>query len=153
MSKEYIHYGHSSFDPNLFCEIRNDWAWTKPHGGLWASPLEARLGWADWCSREDHGVEKLEECFRFTLTDDAKVLHIYNAKQLDELPQQNQDHWKWVCLDFEKLRADGWDAVEVHMSEETSPITDYIFGRGLFWHLYGWDCDSILIMNSEVIVV
>ncbi|MFR3519297.1 MAG: hypothetical protein ACLTT4_12785 [Coprobacillus cateniformis] len=44
-------------------------------------------------------------------------------------------------LDFEELKRQ-YDAIEVNISN------DY----GLYWKLYGWDCDSILVMNSDVVV-
>ena len=38
----YIHYGSKQFDISKFEPIRN-W-WNKPHGGLWASPVNAEYG-------------------------------------------------------------------------------------------------------------
>ena len=43
--------------------------------------------------------------------------------------------------DFEKMLADGWDAIEFRLSEDSE----------LYWALYGWDCDSILVMNPDVV--
>lgn len=48
-----------------------------------------------------------------------------------------------VLGSFEKLLDDGWDAVELHLSEDRS------YG-GFMEGLY---CDSILVMNPDVIVV
>ena len=76
----------------------------------------------------------------FELAEGAKVLHLREPKDLTALPIVEPAITTWWCLDFEQLRKDGWDAVEVEI------------GR-LYWQLYGWDCDSILIMNPEVIVV
>ena len=150
MSKKYIHYGHTEFRRDLFCEINNRLMFSKPWGGLWASPVDAEFGWIDWCEREDFCKYRVSECFEFILSDTAKVLHIYGVEQLDDLPRQDECLASWVCLDFEQLLSDGWDAVELHLSEETSYGG---FMNGLYWSLYGWDCDSILIMNPEVIVV
>ena len=47
----------------------------------------------------------------------------------------------WVLLDFEKL-AETYDAVEVNISSDFN----------LYYQLYGWDCDSIVIMNPDIIV-
>ena len=43
--------------------------------------------------------------------------------------------------DFEKLVSDGVDAIEFFISDDNK----------LYWDLYGWDCDSILIMNPNII--
>ena len=45
-----------------------------------------------------------------------------------------------IFLDFEKLSKE-YDAIEVNISE----------CRDLYYSLCGWDCDSILIMNSDII--
>lgn len=153
MGKEYIHYGHSEFRPELFREIKNRYAFVKPLGGLWASPVDAKLGWKEWCTDENFCVGRLLDSFTFKLSENSNILHIRSVHDLESLPRQKGLVMKpsWVALDFEKLLADGWDAVELHLSEESRDS----FGMfdGLYWELYGWDCDSILIMNPDVIEV
>lgn len=46
-----------------------------------------------------------------------------------------------IYLDFEKLRELGIDAIELHLIENPE----------LYWTLYTWDCDSVLVMNPDVI--
>lgn len=152
MGKKYIHYGHSEFRPELFREIKNRYAFVKPSGGLWASPVDAELGWKQWCIREEFRVDRLLDSFTFELSENSKILHIRSVHDLESLPRQQNLVMtpSWVALDFEKLLADGWDAVELHLSEERQDERGWF--DGLYWELYGWDCDSILIMNSEVIV-
>ena len=65
MGKEYIHYGHSEFRPELFREIKNRYAFVKPLGGLWASPVDAKLGWKEWCTDENFCVGRLLDSFTF----------------------------------------------------------------------------------------
>ena len=48
----------------------------------------------------------------------------------------------WVCLDFEQLLKNGIDAVQLSL---------FIGNYELYYKLYGWDCDSILIMNPDII--
>lgn len=50
--------------------------------------------------------------------------------------------------DFEKAYYLGIDAIELHLSEDESP--DGM--NGLYWLLYGWDCDSILILNPKIVI-
>lgn len=149
-NKKYIHYGHTQFRRDLFCGIKNRVMFSKPWGGLWASPVDAKNGWIDWCEQEHFRWCDLSNSFEFTLSDKAKVLHIYGVEQLENLPRLDESLAMWVCLDFEQLLADGYDAVELHLSEEKNLGGGFM--DGLYWSLYGWDCDSILVMNPEVIV-
>lgn len=144
MSRKYIHYGHKSFDRNRFRPIRNRRAFTKPDGGLWASPVNAEFGWKDWCEGNSFRECNLNNSFVFTLTPEARVLYIETTAVLDDLPQVKDEFSlpDWCQLDFEKLLEMGYDAVEMNLSSD---------GR-LYWSLYGWDCDSIVILNPDVIV-
>lgn len=144
---EYIHYGNTKYDPDLFCPIRN--SFVKPTGGMWTSAVGAGYGWKDW--NESSQFRECDEAnsFRFTLREDANVLHIYNVDDLAELPR-NEEYKGFsssYLLDFEKLLEQGVDAIELHLSEEK----EHECMEGLYWKLYGWDCDSILIMNKDII--
>ena len=143
---KYIHYGHTEFDPELFMRPHNERMFTKPYGGLWGSRIDAKCSWKHWCECEHFRDCCEDNSFTFTLTEDANVLHICSVVDLQDLPKVDSksfDYTDWCCLDFERLLAYGVDAVELHLSE------DY----RLYWSMYGWDCDSILIMNPEVVVV
>lgn len=62
-----------------------------------------------------------------------------------KLPDQKTD-LSFTCLktvDFEKLIEDGVDAIEFNISNDWD----------LYMALYGWDCDSTLILNPDVIEV
>lgn len=140
----YIHYGNKSFDKNKFDEIKNI-MFVKPLGGLWASRLTATFGWKQWCEAQRFCLDKYNEnnCFKFKLKENAKVLTITKKEQLEKLLKQNLPvdyNSLFVVLDFEKL-AKQYDAIEVLLTEDNR----------LYWDLYGWDCDSILIMNKDVI--
>ena len=149
--KQYIHYGSAQLhkiDP-----IRNHQLSVKPKGGLWASPVDSEFGWADFCRSEDICTESLAESFSFWLTENAKILHIYSGEQLDKLPkakltpdlEETLGKVSWITLDFEALEKQ-YDGIELHLSDEESD-------DGLFFELYGWDCDCILIFHDDVIEV
>lgn len=139
----YVHYGDKNFDKNKFDEIKNR-MFVKPFGGLWASRMTATFCWKKWCESQRFRLDKYNEnnCFEFKLKENAKVLVITESEQLKNLPQQNIEGLSniFVCLDFEKL-AEQYDAIEVLISEDYRLDDD----------LYGWDCDSILIMNKDVV--
>lgn len=141
--RKFVHYGHREFDKNMFEKISNSpYFRTKPEGGLWASDVEAKYGWKDWCKAENFRDCTGDNSFKFVLTDDARVLSINLVNDLEELPQV-EDGFSistWVTLDFEKL-SKMYDVIEVNISNDWD----------LYFSLYGWDCDSIVVMNPEVI--
>jgi hypothetical protein len=143
---EYVHYGTLAFDRSKYRPVKNHrYPWAKPDGGFWASPIGAKKGWKDWCEQEQFVDCKEENSFKFRIKESANVLHIRDRADLLKVPQFPPD-WEGdmnVKPDFEKLMEDGVDAIELHLSED---------GR-LYWALYGWDCDSILIMNSDIILI
>ena len=149
MNKEYIHYGHTNFDKALFTPISNNPTRNKPGGGLWASPKDAAKGWEQWNISEGFSVCRKENSFSFTLSEEANVIHIKSMDDISLLPLQDSDISKVMkrigilCIDYEALIDAGYDAVELHISEGAP---------GLVNALYGWDCDSIVILNPEIVV-
>lgn len=154
MSKIYIHYGSDEFNPEKFKPIKNKLMSTKPEGGLWASPIDSPQNWKNWCETEKFHLEKLQKSFTLQLRPNAKVLYINYAERLDLLPKQKPlvglEHFdNWDCLDFEKI-AKKYDAIELSLSQETTRGQEY--WKSLSYKLYGWDCDSILILNPKCIM-
>lgn len=146
---KYIHYGSKRFDISRFHYVKNEPYFCKPvpGTGFWASPVNAAFGWIDWCDGEDFKHYAPDDFFTFSLTDTANVFHIRSADDIDKLPRQDND-FSMVCIDFEKVCQNGIDAIELHLSDDPSK-GDY--SRSLYYMLYGWDCDSILIMNPDII--
>lgn len=141
MNEIYIHYGHKSFDNKLFDEIKNERAWVKPIGGLWASNINAKYGWKNWCEEQRFRKCSIDNSFKFKLKEDTKILKIDNSDILKKLPIVNAPfRTSWINLDFEKIK-EKYDAIEVLISAD----------HQLYWDLYGWDCDSLLVLNKEVI--
>ena len=138
----YIHYGDDRFhDPR---PIKNREYFTKPCGGLWASRKYGESTWKDWCFSEDFRVDTFDRSFEFTLKDDARVLELSDVDQFDNLPilskEENGRCGPTYFLNFEEL-AKQYDAIEV---------TNI---GNLYFTLYGWDCNSILIMNPDIVEV
>lgn len=141
---KYVHFGHKQFLKQNFKKVKN-YGWVKPEGGLWASSTEAEFGWKQWCKDQEFRECPEDNAFYFKLAAGAKVVHIRSLEDLKELPEDNTAKFKMsdmICPDFEKMRDTGIDAIELHLSE------DY----RLYWALYGWDCDSILIMNPDIVM-
>lgn len=139
LSETYIHYGHRWFEKDLYTQIRNRKYFAKPFGGLWASNVNSKFGWKDWCKVEEFRDCDKENSFSFTLSDNAKILRIKSIRDIENLPIVDRKS-SWICLDFEQLSKD-YDVIEANISNSDE----------LYFALYGWDCDSILVMNPDVI--
>lgn len=140
---KYIHYGSRSFDSAKFMQPVNRPGFNKPYGGIWASPVGAKYGWKEWNKENYYSECKEENSFTFSLRENANILHIRSKEDFDLLSRQENDFGftTIIPVDYEKMVVDGWDAIELHLSDNWD----------LYFDLYGWDCDSILILNKEVI--
>lgn len=146
LNKEFIHYGHICFRKRLFEPVANyEYYFTKPIGGLWGSPIDG-FGFKVWCEIE--GYEKpdhyFDRWFKFKLTDDAKifVLDGNDIEEIKHIPSIVNNHpnidIKEYFIDF-KEASKKYDAI-------------FLANEALYHYLlYGWDCDSILIMNPDVV--
>lgn len=137
---KYIHYGHKHFDINLFCPISNRELFTKPFGGLCASRIGAEYGWKEWNDDEHFRECNEENSFTFQLSNTARILTINSSDDLKKLTKTYRGFFIPCYLDFERL-SQKYDAIEANISSD----------RRLYLDLYGWDCDSILVMNPDVI--
>jgi hypothetical protein len=146
----YIHYGATKYEPEKFKPIKNTPLMSKPVGGLWGFPKDAVRSRKDWCEVNEYNVESLENSFQFTLTENANILYLNSAVDLQGLPVVKHELVPismWVCLDFEKLAADGMDAIQVNISGDmTANHTEKLYRK-----LCGWDYDSIVVLNKTVI--
>ena len=145
--KKYIHYGSEKFHREYFCKIGNMLSSVKPNGGLWACDVDSENSWKDFCDRSSFRKCEEKNSFTFSLSNDARILTINSLEDMECLQKIKHDtelcfcNLSWICLDFEKI-AEDYDVLEVNISH------DY----RLYYKLYGWDCDSILVMNPDVIV-
>ena len=141
---DYIHYSGEPFNISKFKPVVNRPFWVKPDGGLWASPINSDNNWYTWCRNNMYKPEKLIYSIEFDLSPDAKVLKIHNNDDLTKfLDIYNKSIKKYYTYpDFEQMVKDGYDAIEVLIN------TDVIYFK-----LYGWDCDTLLVFNPDVIVI
>jgi hypothetical protein len=154
-STKYIHYGNDHFDRDLFQPIKNDCIpWNKPmsHTGLWASPVNSDNSWREFVmySYTDR-IPSLEKSFIFSLKENSKVLRIHNNTDLMESFKNPFITWT-ACgslhsalgglkIDYEGLIKQGYDAIEVYIADEET-----------YFGFYGWDCDSLLVLNPDCII-
>lgn len=146
----YIHYGHEAFNPDDFVEISNG-GWIKPKtGGLWASPVNAERGWKEWCEDECFRECTEDNSFKFTMRDSSRIFYIDSKEALEAFAKRyasSKHDWMHCFMvtnvDFEQMIRDGWDALEISLSDYWE----------LYHALYGWDCDSIVVLNKDAVLV
>lgn len=164
MDKEiYRHYGNKQFVRPYFTPVTNRYWGNKPHGGLYACPTkDVDIGWDEWSKGNDFMTDRLEKHFDFTLKDGAKVLVIKDLKDLDKLPRIDMGDKNLIdtyCItdmnadiDFEKLSKE-YDAMMVWMYRSTDIPEEDSFMNGIYYKLYGWDVDTLLVFNPNIIDV
>lgn len=142
-----IHYGSKCFDITKFDEIANIPTRNKPKGGLWTSPIDSNYGWKDWCVDGNFVDCSKDASFEITLEENASILVINDILDLEEFNWIIDKEWNWLNgIDFEELKT-RYDAV--HLTESGNWNTRGYEEK----NLYGWDCESILILNKNVIMV
>jgi len=147
----FVHYGHDHFEKNRFMIPKNRPGFNKPSGGLWASPEDAPYGWKEWNESEEYAPCEETNCFRFHLSENARVLVIDSVekakKMLKSAPLSAEMLFLerigmgYILPDFERLAKD-YDAILYLQSSD----------RRLYNAMYGWDCDSILILAPDVVM-
>jgi hypothetical protein len=136
-----IHYGSDYFDSGKFNEVFNRIGFCKPRGGLWASPCVTEFGWEDFCIARNYMIHKLSSRFAFRLKRGTRVYRINSYNDLLKLPLLD------TYPDFERLKQN-YDVIWLTYKglEETDHYTYLI-------NLYGWDCESLLILNKNCIKI
>lgn len=149
----FIHYGHRCFDKERFVPIQNRECWNKPSGGLWASPVDSEYGWRVWCEESNFAECEEENSFTFSIKPEANIYFIRTVEAANNLPRAESEYSigrimpetafsTIMGIDFEAMVKDGVDAIVYEQSACPQ----------LYWKLYGWDCDSILVMNPDIVV-
>ena len=134
-----ITYGKgNSFSVRKFVPVSN--YHFKPKGGLWASPVKSSFGWKDWCKAEGFGDLSSHFVFQFS----GNVLKIDSLKDALEMP--------WCSfIDIPSLEYPDYDGMvhlgidAIHITAKGERETRFIFPK----NLYGWDCESVLVMNPN----
>lgn len=146
IKNEFITYGLGKFDKSKFDSIKNA-DFVKPRGGLWSSPVNSDWGWKDWCESEGFREERLSNWFKFKLNEDSNIFVIDSLHDLNELYKivKAVTYYGDIFPDFEEL-SELFDGML---------LTDIGQSATRFTHpgLYGWDCESLLVFNPEVIEV
>ncbi len=142
-----VHHGRKKYDPKKFkpvCDEGPSSMINKPsQGGLWTSPVGSERSWADWCRGNDFCVDGLKYSFKVRFS--GCLLVVDSVKDLEK--------FQWVPLYpgsmvltplFEPLLKD-YDAI--YLTDNGEVATRFSKAR----NLYGWDCETVLVLNKESI--
>jgi hypothetical protein len=136
-----IHYGNKLYDKTKVKPIKN--AWVKPEGGLWTSPVWSDHSWKNWCEDSDFRNNSEELSFKLKFKD-SKILVIDSENDVLDLPNVKHDLQDILTFfDFEAIQKD-YDAIWL---TEPGEHKTRLCGRRT--SLYGWDCESVLILNPD----
>ena len=177
----YIHYGSTEYNPELikpldYHEPGRISSLVKPpfYSGLWGSPVDSDNSWKSWNDSSEYSECDDSNAFRFKVKDGFKILMIDSEESAISLIEnyfmqnryvrsilrENIDilQAKQSCIealrcsdpfstcemdgiDFMKMQSDGYSGMEISLTEYPK----------LYWLLYGWDCDSIVVWNPDAI--
>lgn len=138
---ELIHYGASQYKPELFESISDRVYRNKPHGGLWTSPIGSEWGWKDWSEQNDYG--DLSEHFVVKFT--GSMITIDSYKDMLEMPWVSHSGRDFIS--FQSYCPGYFEYDAIHLTEKGEEETRLSYPKDL----YGWDCETVLILNPESI--
>lgn len=143
----FISYGTDAFDINKFRKpifnsnrvlINN-----KPVGGLWASPIDAKYGWVDFCDCNAFHLKTLAKHFLFQLKPNSKIYVIDNyddLKKISTIP----DSLGEMCINWKLLQ----DYDGIFVTDNGRKLRQVKGIKGLD----AWDVASICIFNPNIII-
>ena len=137
---ELRHYGNNRFIKERFKPIADIPFRKKPSGGLWTSPVDSNYGWIDWNEMENFA----DVSTYFDITFRGEVFEINSVEDMNKLPWI-ESNGTWF-ISFEPLVFMGYDAI--HLTDKGQEDTRLTYPKSL----YGWDCETVLIMNELSII-
>lgn len=158
--KVYITYGFVIEDPKKI--VTNlDECINKPKKALWGSPVDAEFGWRDWCESEQwiprngRDYEDFEDyftkSFKWTLKEGSNILTINKVEDINDIYRvglMRLNKYGSVVLDFYRILDAGYSAVEL-----TDGDIGHIFVNRLESSFNSWDCESIVVLNPDKVVL
>lgn len=129
------------FDISKITPISNHKYGCKTWGGLYTSPVNARKKWRHHLAQAyDLDFDTIPYIV-LDIRDDARILEVHSYHDLLKLPLI--PYFGWIGQpDWEKALQD-YDAL--HITYEERGFEDVV--------TFGWDCDTIVIKNPNIIIL
>lgn len=144
----FVHYGADHYDVSRFKTVQNS-EWAKPkHGtGYWMSPIDSEFGWKDWCKAEDFRECREGNSVRLKFREGSKIVVIDSYKDLDSLPHHSGRHGSILFSEYPDFETISEFADAIWLTEKGQLETRTSQPKTL----YGWDCESVLVINPNSI--
>lgn len=156
----YVTYWSKSrppFDPKKIEIILGDpfQNFSKPQCAFWGSPVNSNFGWKEWCECEEFGDYDWDSPIYFRLKTNSTILKI----DIDDLREEVLGRYvtkdKYAPfnsmfenrLDFNKIVEDEIDAVQLM----DGSLGHYFMANAYEFMFNTWDCESIVVLNKNVI--
>jgi len=161
LPNQLIILGIKELSKDKFVPIKNRECFNKPIGGLWCCPYtpdrEYISAWQEWCLGNGEEEWLSNDAVIITLKEDAMYWCIDDQEALQDIIDivgEQEDKMFKLCgmkmntyIDFEEAKKT-FDAIyltangqwKTRMPDERNWL-----------NLYGWDCESVLLMNYEKI--
>lgn len=138
------------FRLGMWKKIENRKFWNKPNGGFWGSPENSERGWS-WFVDSGMSGWDLRYPTKYRLRKGAKVYIINSPTDLDKFPGKHHEYLGDKYYNFKGLlKKFGYDAI--WLTEEGERMTRYYTSPDNTFGFYGWDVESVLALNKDVIV-
>jgi len=145
-SLRVVHFKSNAFDAAKFNPIRNPLGnyWIKPKGGLWTCPAQSKHSWKDFCKVEGFNTHTLGKSFQLKFHSTARIAVVDNYHDLQCLPMMKR------LINGEVERVVDWETLSHYadalwLTERGEQLTRL----SVPYNLYGWDCETVLIMNPK----
>lgn len=148
----FIHYSAEPLNTVLsVSQYAARCSYEKPRG-LWISAGDGEDGWRAWCESENFCLESLAHSTEISLTPDANILRLNDARGIDQLTREFGFVPDFYRGSGYERRAISWDKVAERYSGII--IAPYCWSRRLHertgWY-YGWDCASGCIWDAAAV--
>ena len=88
----FVSYGTDEFNKDKFKQpYFNEYDVNKPRGGFWASPIDSKNGWGEWCNNEEFYIDKLDKHVLFKIKKNAKIYVIDTKEDLDKVSTMSDE--------------------------------------------------------------
>lgn len=161
LPNQLLTIGINNISKDQFKSIQNIRDFVKPKGGLWTSPYtpnsEYYSAWHEWCIHED---------FNSGLSKDSVIVELKKYAMYYVIDSQNdlKDFIEIVGeCESEFTKSTGHKFAVYPNWENASAMFDaiYLTQKGAWdthipfenreYNLYGWDCETVLILNFDCI--